>query len=84
MCKTYCKIVRFGKITADFTVCLKNHHRDFTTFGYYILTLHFHIFLLFPISFLEEKQPDGFRRAVFFAAERYAFPQRNKNARKRH
>ena len=52
MCKIHCKIVRFGKIAADFTVCLKIHHTDFITFRYYIATLHFHIFLLFSYFFL--------------------------------
>ena len=52
LCKIHCKIVRFGKIAADFTVCLKIHHTDFITFRYYIATLHFHIFLLFSYFFL--------------------------------
>lgn len=57
MCKTHYEIVRFVKFASDFTICLKNHHTDFTTFRYYIVTLHFHIFLLFSYFFLEEKQP---------------------------
>lgn len=57
LCKTYCKIVRFGKNATDFTVCLKIHHIDFITFRYYIATLHFHIFLLFSISFLMKNTP---------------------------
>ena len=52
MCKIHCKIVRFVKSAADFTVCLKIHHTDFITFRYYIATLHFHIFLLFSYFFL--------------------------------
>ena len=85
LCKKHRRILRFGELRAIFTNCLKNHHRDFTTFGYYILTLHFHIFLLFPISFLEEKQPDGFRRAVFFRCRKATLcRRRHKTASKRH
>ena len=41
--------VKFG---FDFTVCLYSLHSTAIIMGYYISTLHFHIFLLFSISFL--------------------------------
>ena len=41
--------VKFG---FDFTVCLYSLHSPAIIMGYYISTLHFHIFLLFSISFL--------------------------------
>ena len=41
--------VKFG---FDFTVCLYSLHSPAIIIGYYISTLHFHIFLLFSISFL--------------------------------
>ena len=70
MCKIHCKIVRFGKIAADFTVCLKIHHTDFITFRYYIATLHFHIFLLFSYFFLRKETARRFFGGLFQLAKK--------------
>ena len=55
--------VKFG---FDFTVCLYSLHSPAIIIGYYISTLHFHIFLLFSISFLMKNTPP-FPAGYFFA-----------------
>ena len=57
------------KFSFDFTVCLYSLHSTAIIIGYYISTLHFHIFLLFSISFYEKisrrKRRDIFCEIIF-------------------
>ena len=50
-------VLRSVKFGFDFTVCLYSLHSSAIIMGYYISTLHFHIFLLFSISFLMKNIP---------------------------
>ena len=52
-------VLRSVKFGFDFTVCLYFLHSRAIIVGYYIATLHFHIFLLFSVSFLIKKYPAG-------------------------
>ena len=50
-------VLRSVKFGFDFTVCLYFLHSRAIIVGYYIATLHFHIFLLFSVSFLMKNIP---------------------------
>ena len=53
------------KITGKFTNCLEFSHAVFIIFGYYTVTLHFHIFLLLSVLFSERKNIPPFWRDIF-------------------